>query len=290
MLLYEKKLTCHLYFYDCVIKNQKIAGMKELGNLFHDGLRYESIFESCYTRSYICLYEKNKKGQSMKLGTLLVVGFGVMLSSAVVSAKSLEIDPLSSDHDVKVVLDMNEYHFSVTGGCNTMMGKVHVTDRGAFRVKQGRHGGGLASTMMACPDPLQKLDDRISRFILNTPKMVRQGDDLYLVGTVANEAASVYLPVELDQGNYLDISAKPYEQVFYYVSEAKIPCSEDSQKQCLQVRKDQISEWEEYPGVIEGFMPIEGYEYRLRLKEYQNDDGSKKHVLDMVVEQGKIMP
>lgn len=226
----------------------------------------------------------------MKLRTLLIMGLGAVVMSSMVNAESLVIEPLSPDNDVKVVLDMNEYHFSVTGGCNTMMGKVHVTDRGAFRVKQGRHGGGLASTMMACPDELQKLDDRVSQFILNTPKMVRKGDDLYLVGTVTNEAESVYLPVELDQGNYLDISAKPYEQVFYYVSDVKVPCTEDTAKQCLQVRKDQMGEWEEYPGVIEGFMPIEGYEYRLRLKEYKNDDGSLKHVLDMVVEQGKIAP
>lgn len=226
----------------------------------------------------------------MKLRTLLVMGFGIMMSSSLASAESLAIEPLSPDHDVKVVLDMNEYHFSVTGGCNTMMGKVHVTDRGAFRVKQGRHGGGLASTMMACPDALQKLDDRVSQFILNTPKMIRKGDDLYLVGTVTNEAESVYLPVELDQGNYLDISAKPYEQVFYYISDVRTPCEADSSKQCLQVRKDQMEEWEEYPGVIEGFMPIDGYEYRLRLKEYKNNDGSVKHVLDMVVEQGKVTP
>ncbi|UNM94984.1 META and DUF4377 domain-containing protein [Ignatzschineria rhizosphaerae] len=226
----------------------------------------------------------------MKLRTLWIMGLGALISSSMTYAKTLEIAPLSSDNDVKVVLDMNEYHFSVTGGCNTMMGKVHVTDRGAFRVKQGRHGGGLASTMMACPDNLQKLDDRISQFILNTPKMIRKGDDLYLVGTVNNEAESVYLPVELDQGNYQDISAKPYEQVFYYVSNEKVPCEADTQKQCLQVRKDQMEEWEEYPGVIEGFMPIDGYEYRLRLKEYQSDDGSVKHVLDMVVEQGKVTP
>lgn len=226
----------------------------------------------------------------MKLRTLLILGLGAAISSTMTYAKSLMIDPLSPDHDVKVVLDMNEYHFSVAGGCNTMMGKVHVTDRGAFRVKQGRHGGGLASTMMACPDELQKLDDRIFQFILNTPKMVRKGDDLYLVGTVTNEAESVYLPVELDQGNYLDISAKPYEQVFYYVSDVRTPCETDSTKQCLQVRQDQMGAWQEYPGVIEGFMPIEGYEYRLRLKEYQNDDGSQKHVLDMVVEQGKVTP
>ncbi len=226
----------------------------------------------------------------MKLRTRLAIGFGAIILSSMAYAKSLVIEPLSPDHDVKVVLDMNELHFSVTGGCNTMMGKVHVTDRGAFRVKQGRHGGGLASTMMACPDNLQKLDDRVSQFILNTPKMIRQGDDLYLVGTVTNEAQSVYLPVELDQGNYLDISAKPYEQVFYYVSDEKVPCEADSHKQCLQVRQDQMSEWEEYPGVIEGFMPIEGYEYRLRLKEYKNEDNSVKHVLDMVVEQGKVTP
>lgn len=226
----------------------------------------------------------------MKLRTLLIAGLGVMMSSSMAYADALMIDPLSSEPDVRVVLDMNEQQFSVTAGCNTMVGKVNVTERGAFRVKQGRHGGGLASTMMACPEHLQKLDERIAQFIMNTPKVIRKGEQLYLVGTVTNESESFYLPIELDQGHYLDISAKPYEQVFYYISDVKTPCGAENEKLCLQVRQDQLGEWEEYPGTIEGFTPIEGYEYRLRLKEYQNDDGSVKHVLDMVVEQGRVTP
>lgn len=226
----------------------------------------------------------------MKLRTLFTLSVGSLIATSVAFASPLAINAFSETHDAKVVLDLEENHFAVTGGCNTMMGKVTVTDRGAFRVKQGRNGAGLASTMMACPDALQALDDRLSQFILNTPKMVRKGESLYLVGTIEGETESVYLPVELDKGSYKDITAKPYEQVFYYVSEQQVPCAEGSEKQCLQVRQDKLAEWNVYPGTIEGFSPIEDYEYRLRLKEYKDDEGNISHVLDMVVEQGKVTP
>ena len=225
----------------------------------------------------------------MRIRTLLMTAIGSILATSIVMATPLSITPLSGERDVKVVLNQDEHHFAVTGGCNTVSGRVYVTDSGAFRVKQGRHGGGLASTMIACPDQLQKIDDRIASFILNTPKVVRQGDALYLVGTIENEAESVYLPVELDKGSYLDIEAKPYEQVFYYVSPETTLCEDGSDKRCLQIRQDKNAEWEAYSGTIEGFTPIENYEYRLRLKEYKNEDGTVRHVLDMVVEQGQVI-
>lgn len=155
--------------------------------------------------------------------------------------------------------------------------------------KEGRAGATLASTMMACEPQLQKLDERISQFVISTPKIVRQENALYLVGTVPGEKESHYIPVELDQGEYLDIKAQPYERVFYYVSADRIPC-EEHKDGCLKVREDKNSEWEAYLGEIEGFVPVDNYEYRLRLKEYQLDNGSVKHVLDMVVEQGQVVP
>ncbi len=206
-----------------------------------------------------------------------------------VAAETLNITPLSKEHDVKVVLDQKEHHFSVQGGCNTLMGQVYLKENGAFRVKEGRGGAALASTMMACEPELQKLDERISQFIIATPKMVREGDALYLVGTVPGEKVSHYLPVELDQGEYLDIKAKPYERVFYYISAERIPCEEQAAG-CLQVREDKNSDWETYTGEIEGFVPAENYEYRLRLKEYEAEEGAVKHVLDMIVEQGEVIP
>ena len=224
----------------------------------------------------------------MKLRTLLTASVGSLIATSIAFASPLTINAFSPDHSAKVVLDLEENHFAVSGGCNTMVGKVTITDRGAFRVKQGRNGGGLATTMMACPDALQALDDRLSQFILNTPKMLRKGDSLFLVGTIEGETESVYLPVELDKGAYKDIAAKPYEQVFYYVSEKQVPCEAGSEKQCLQVRQDKLAEWEVYPGTIEGFSPIEDYDYRLRLKEYKDEAGNVTHVLDMVVEQGKV--
>lgn len=209
---------------------------------------------------------------------LVIAGFA--------AADPLSIAPLTEDLKVKVVLDQEEHHFAVVGGCNTLMGRVHVTDSGAFRVKQGRNGMGLSSTLMACPDDLQALDDRLSKFILMTPKVVRNGDSLFLVGTVEGESHSVYLPIELDKGSYLDIKAKPYEQVFYYVSAVQVPCEIGQEEPCLQVKQEKDAPWTVFKGDIEGFTPIENYEYRLRLKEYKNEDGSTTHTLDMVVEQG----
>lgn len=214
---------------------------------------------------------------------------GSSIAMVGIAAETLNITPLSKEHDVKVVLDQTEHHFSVQGGCNTLMGQVYLKDNGAFRVKEGRAGAALASTMMACEPALQKLDERISQFIISTPKMVREGDALYLVGTVPGETVSHYLPVELDQGEYLDIKAKPYERVFYYVSAERLACEEQATG-CLQVREDKNSDWEIYTGEIEGFTPADNYEYRLRLKEYQAEDGSVKHVLDMIVEQGEVVP
>ena len=229
----------------------------------------------------------------MNLHRMILAGIGLFSTTVALAAPSttipnLEIAPLSESQSVQVVLDLDDNRFSVAGGCNTMVGQVYVTDHGTFLVKQGHNGAGLASTMMACPADLQKLDDRISKFIVNNPKVVRNGENLYLVGTIEGEKASAYLPIELDKGAYQDIVAKPYEQVFYYVSSEQVPCEDNSQEKCLQIRQDKISEWQPYEGKIEGFTPIDGYEYRLRLKEYKNEDGSVKHQLDMVVEQEKV--
>lgn len=225
----------------------------------------------------------------MRIRTFLATTASTLMAVVgITNATPLTIEPLTDTQDVKVVLDQEAHHFAVMGGCNTMMGKVYVTETGAFRVKQGRHGAGLASTLMACPNELMQLDERLEDFILNTPKVVRKEDALYLVGTVEGEVESVYLPIELDKGSYLDIQAKPYEQVFYYVSSTQVPCEIDSEKRCLQVRKDKDAEWEVFTGEIEGFKPIENYEYRLRLKEYQESDNTLKYVLDMVVEQGQV--
>lgn len=221
-----------------------------------------------------------------KLLTIAVSSLTVM--SGFAFAEALMIEPLIKDRDVKVVLDQDEHHFAVMGGCNTLMGKVYISESGAFRVKQGRHGAGLASTLMACPNDLMQLDERLEDFILNTPKVVRKENSLYLVGTIEDEIESVYVPIDLDKGSYLDIQAEPYEQVFYYISSEQVPCEVGSEEQCLQARKDKGAPWAIFEDKIEGFAPIEGYEYRLRLKEYKEGETPVKYVLDMVVEQGQV--
>ncbi len=208
------------------------------------------------------------------------------MSQAVASDAVLTLQPVAKEREVKVVLDMDAHHFSVMGGCNTMMGPVHIDEDDHFHVGTQK-GPGLASTLMACPNELQQLDERLAKFMQGAPKVLRQGDALYLVGTIEGEKESHFLPIELDRGSYKDVEAKAYERVFYYVSSERVACEEGDEKLCLQVRQDKNDEWQIYNGTIEGFEPQPNYEYRLRLKEY-NEDGNKHHVLDMVVEQGRV--
>lgn len=225
----------------------------------------------------------------MQFRTILTAGV-LFMSQAVASDALLTLQPVAKERDVKVVLDMDAHHFSVTGGCNTMMGPVHIDEDDHFHVGNQK-GLGLASTLMACPGELQELDDRLAKFMQSAPKVLRQGEALYLVGTIEGERESRFIPIELDRGSFKDVEAKAYERVFYYVSSERVACDseeiEDREKLCLQVRQDKNDEWQVYNGTIEGFEPQPNYEYRLRLKEYGEND-EKYHVLDMVVEQGKV--
>lgn len=216
----------------------------------------------------------------MKIKTLAVSTMLVAASILTHASAELSINNISEDNKVSLTLDMNEKRFAVTGGCNTVMGGLEINEFDEFIASRN-----LASTLMACSEPLELMSQRINEFLENHPKVVRQDHDLFLVGTIGDETNSVYMPVVLDQGEYKDVKAEPYERIFVYVSNVKVPCPSQPDAQCLQIRSDKNDAWKPFEGTIEGFSPEDGITYRLRLKEYNKGTDKQRWVYDMAVEQ-----
>ncbi len=219
--------------------------------------------------------------KSMFAATLLMSSVLFAQESEV---KGLSISPISDEVETEVLLDLESHRFSVRGSCNTFMGSVEIDGNDLFLIERDR----MATTLMACPEEAQLLDNRLIDFMTHKPKVVRNGSELYLVGSVGEETGSYYIPVTLDRGKYKDLEARTYEQTFIYVSHEKVACEEGSDEQCLQIREDKLDPWEVYRGTIKGFKPQENVDYRLRLKEYTDEEGEKEWVLDMIVEQAIV--
>lgn len=210
----------------------------------------------------------------------LAVGAMLIALSMTTTYAALNIANIAEDNTVSLTLNMDEKRFAVTGGCNTIIGGFEINQQDEFSASRN-----LASTLMACSEPLEKMSARIHAFLENQPKLIRQENHLYLVGTIADEKASVYMPVVLDQGQYKDVKAEVYERIFVYVSNEKVPCPSNPEAQCLQIRNDKNEAWQPFEGTIEGFSPEDGIAYRLRLKEYNKGSENQRWVYDMAVEQ-----
>lgn len=217
------------------------------------------------------------KIRSLAIGTMLVA------SSMTTTYAGLEIANIAEDNSVSLTLNMDEKRFAVTGGCNTIMSGFEIDQFDGFMAARN-----LASTLMACNESLEQMSTRINGFLENQPKLVRQDNNLFLVGTIAEETASVYMPVVLDQGEYKDVKAEVYERIFIYVSNEKVPCPSNPEAKCLQIRTDKNEAWQPFEGTIEGFSPQDGITYRLRLKEYNKGAENQRWVYDMAVEQELI--
>lgn len=204
----------------------------------------------------------------------------LLASSMGLSYAGLEIANISEDNSVSLTLNMDEKRFAVTGGCNTIIGSVEINSTDTFIAAKN-----LASTLMACSESLEKMSGRINSFLENQPKVIRENNQLYLVGSIENESNTVYMPVVLDQGEYKGITAENYERIFIYVSNEKVECPNNPLEQCLQIRTDKSEAWTPFEGTIEGFSPEEGIAYRLRLKEYNKGEENQRWVYDMAVEQ-----
>jgi heat shock protein HslJ len=79
---------------------------------------------------------------------------------------------------------------SVNAGCNTMNGGFEIADD-TFTVAQ------LASTMMACPDPVMEQDAWLSGFLAASPTIALEGSTLTLTGDDATITLDEVEPAEL---------------------------------------------------------------------------------------------
>ncbi|ELV07449.1 Hypothetical protein F387_01566 [Wohlfahrtiimonas chitiniclastica SH04] len=215
----------------------------------------------------------------MKTKTLAVSALMASLLM-VPSFAGLTLDNISIDHSVTATVDMDNKSFAITGGCNTVIGGMDINQYDTFIAERN-----LASTLMACSEPLELMSLRIQSFLNNQPKVVREGNQLFLVGTIEGETRSVYMPLTLDQGSFKDVKAEAYERIFIYVSNEKVPCPNDPNAKCLQIRENKESAWQPYEGTIEGFSAEPGIAYRLRLKAYNKGTKEERWVYDMAVEQ-----
>ena len=75
--------------------------------------------------------------------------------------------------DTTIDLTFAEQRISALAGCNTQNGDVDVTD-GVLVVRQ------LASTMMACDDPLMAQDQWLAGFLEGEPEVALDGETLTL--------------------------------------------------------------------------------------------------------------
>ncbi len=220
----------------------------------------------------------------MSKKTILTTSLCLALSFAVAESEprtSLVVPNISPDEKVSMTINMDDKRFSISGGCNILVGAMEIRKNDIFVADTNQ----LASTLMACNEELETMSNRITQFLKNNPKMIHHEKSLYLVGTIEGEQNSVYMPVVLEKGKYKDLSAEQFEKIFIYVSNETAPCPNQPETQCLQIRENKTEDWKPFTGTIEGFNPESGIAYRLRLKSFNKDTDAQHWVLDMIVEQ-----
>lgn len=176
----------------------------------------------------------------------------------------------------------------VKGLCNTLRGGYEVQD-GALQVRA------LMTTMMACGDAgVMEAESQVKAALPQA-----QSWRLLSAQTLAIDFADGQRWLLQGQVKPEVLYGKP-ERVFLEVAAQKQACSHPlmADAQCLQVRsiqysdqglKQQVGEWENFYGRIEGFEHRPGQRNVLRLKRFTNPnppaDASRYiYVLDMVVE------
>lgn len=212
------------------------------------------------------------------------------------------IDALSPDAGRPLALDFSEGRLRASGGCNGASGTYRLEPTGQLEV------GALASTQMACDEPLMRADRAIAQLLsgsgeplqlqldsgVSSPRLVLQGAD----GT-----KSVWRGEPTAETRY----GGPGDQVFLEVAPQRIACNHPliPDHQCLQVREVRYDEsgirqsppgeWQPLYAQIEGFEFIEDERKVLRVKRFERDPApadasSIVYVLDMVVEASRAEP
>lgn len=173
----------------------------------------------------------------------------------------------------KATLTFESGHFAVKG-CNTI--------GGSYRVDGGRIvvSGPLRSTQMACPGG-QKIDAALSALLAKNQSFRVEGNQLTLTGTDGVPWVFSKTPMA---------SANAVTKFIYVASVTKDCAGGAGRMKCLQIRETPEQPWRLHAGVIVGFEPVPGIEYRLRIKEDRlakpaADQSSIVWYLDMVVQQ-----
>lgn len=175
----------------------------------------------------------------------------------------------------------------VTGGCNGLRGGYRFDDEGRFVA------GAMASTLMACDEPLMQADRSLAALLSKPlrPVLVR-GSEPTLALVSADDEVLVLVGRKTPEALY-----GPATRVFLEVAAQTVPCPEpDAGSQCLSVREIRFDdqglragepgEWQAFVGSIEGFTHEPGIRSIVRVNRHQRADGAGQpvHVLDLVVE------
>lgn len=226
----------------------------------------------------------------------MLAGYRWKLESAT-DAQGKRIDALFPGGDRALTLKFEGGNVGVTGGCNQLGGKYEVDAQGQLKTAD------LASTLMACDEPLMKADKAISD-LLSKPQQARVEESapprLRLVSSSGENTSWI------GEATAATRYGGPGETVFLEVAPQRIACNHPliPNHQCLQVREIRYAEngvkqsppgeWQPLYEGIEGFEFREGERRVLRLKKFKRDPvpadaSSIAYVLDMVVE-SEIVP
>jgi len=193
-----------------------------------------------------------------------------LAAGAAATAEDLDHTKWKLLHDgpaVTLRFDNGRYHLRI---CNSISG-LYTVDGDRLTGKPG------ASTMMACPGPVMKTEEEISKAFAGTQTFKLEGSRL-TVGALAFEREA--------------LPSKAAATKFVYVAPETKDCTGVAPMKCLQVRENKSMPWRLHDSGIVGFQHEPGVEYRLRIKEdkVENppaDGSSVVWYLDLIVEQKK---
>jgi len=191
-----------------------------------------------------------------------------------------------------------EGRINVEGGCNRT-GAAYTLAGDQLQV------GSMASTMMACPQPLADADKAMSDVLSGKLTVALEGDTdspmLRLVGAAGSTLVLQGTPTpETRFGG-------PGKRMFLEVAAERGSCGEGfpPERRCLQVRERTYDDaglsvgepgpWRPLTDEIEGYTPTAGERQVLRVKRFERAGAAggepEVHlVLDMIVERGRTSP
>lgn len=183
---------------------------------------------------------------------------------------------------LRLDFDADSSRFSSSTGCNRTGGTFKVK---GSKLRFGDGKGGLASTLMACPEPAMATERAYVDSLLAVTRYKISGDRLVL--RTAKGATLTYRAAHKP--------AAEAPRKFVYVSAETKPCNGVAPMTCLQVREKESDPWQLHYGAIADFDPQPGIEYRLRIVEEQvenppADASSIRWTLDQIVEQRVVQP